>query len=131
MTTAQEAIGVLDMFRVRGDVLMDALLKVLRWAQAAKGLTLDAAQIRSSLAFVEIGRLVQDCRLVTIQGSTRVTVDRADMPDAVLVPLRAYLREIPGFDPAAPLDKQAAGEPGRHHDQVIQSLRPALESYIG
>ena len=52
MTTVQQAIGGLDMFRVRGDVLMDALLKVLRWAQAAKGLKLDAVQIRSSLAFV-------------------------------------------------------------------------------
>jgi hypothetical protein len=131
MTTVQQAIGGLDMFRVRGDVLMDALLKVLRWAQAAKGLTLDAAQIRSSLTFEEIGRLVQDRRLVTTQGSARVTIDLADIPDAVLAPLRAYLREIPGFDSAAPLDKQVPGEPGRHHDQVILSLHTNLESYIG
>lgn len=130
MTASKQVIGVLDMFRVRGDVFMDALLKALRWAQAAKDLKLDAAQIRSSLAFVEIGHLDQDRQLVTTQGSTRVTVGFADIPDAVLAPLRAYLREIPGFDPATPLDKQASGEPGRHHDQVILSLRPDLESYI-
>jgi hypothetical protein len=131
MTASTQAIGVLDMFGVRGDVLMDPLLKALRWEQAAKGLKVDAAQIRSSLAFVEIGRLVQDRQVVTTQGSTRVTVNLADIPDAVLAPLRAYLREIPGFDPAAPLDKQASGEPGWHHDQVILSVRPDLESYIG
>jgi hypothetical protein len=131
MTASKQAIGVLEMFRVRGDVFMDALLKALRWVQAAKGLKRDAVQIRSSLAFVEIGRLVQDRRVVATQGSTRVTVDLADIPDAVLATLRAYLREIPGFDPAAPLDKQASGEPGRHHDQVILSLRPDLESYVG
>ena len=131
MTASKQTIGVLDMFRVRGDVFMDALLKALRWAQAAKGLKLDAAQVRSSLAFVEIGRLVQDRRVVATQGSTRVTVDLADIPDAVLATLRAYLREIPGFDPATPLEKQASGEPGRHHDQVILSLHPDLESYVG
>ena len=119
------------MFRVRGDVFMDGLLKILRWVQAAKGIKLDSAQIRSSLAFVDIDRLVQDRLLVTTRGSTRVTVDVADIPDAVAAPLRAYLHEIPGFDPAAPLDKQALGEPGRHHDQVILSLRPDLESYVG
>ena len=129
MTAIKQAIGVLDIFRVRGDVFMNSLLKVLRWAQAAKGLKLDAAQIRTSLAFVEIGRLAEDRQLVTTQGST--TVDLADIPDAVLAPLRAYLREIPGFDPAAPLDKQASGEAGRHHDQVLLSLRPDLESYVG
>jgi intracellular multiplication protein IcmO len=128
MTAIKQAIGVLDIFRVRGDVFMNALLKVLRWAQAAKGLKLDAAQIRTSLAFVEIGRLAEDRQLVTTQGST--TVDLADIPDAVLAPLRAYLREIPGFDPAAPLDMQASGEAGRHHDQVLLSLRPDLESYV-
>ncbi|HUB47672.1 MAG TPA: hypothetical protein VMB73_22065 [Acetobacteraceae bacterium] len=128
MTAIKQAIGVLDVFRVRGDVFMNALLKVLCWAQAAKGLKLDAVRIRTSFAFVEIGRLGQD-RTVTTQGPT--TVDLADIPDAVLAPLRAYHCEIPGFDPAAPLEKQALGEPGRHHDQVLLSLRPDLESYIG
>jgi hypothetical protein len=37
---------------------------------------------------------------------------------------------IPGFDPAAPLDKQATVEARRPQDQMILSLRPDLESYV-
>ena len=38
MTASKPAIGVLGVFRVRGDVFMDGLLKVLHWVQAAKGI---------------------------------------------------------------------------------------------
>jgi len=130
MTEKEQAVGILDMFRVRGDVLMDGLLKVLHWAHAMKGIKLDAAQIQSSIPFSEVGHLVQDRQLPTKRGASTVTVDVSDIPDTVLAPFRAYLHVIPDFDPALPVDKQPSDEPKRHHDFVVTSLRKNLESYL-
>jgi len=95
-----------------------------------KGIRLDATQIQSSIPFSEVGHLVQDRRLPMKRGSATVTVDVSDIPDSVLAPLRAYLHEIPGFDPALPVDKQTSDQPKQQHDCVIMSLRKGLESYL-
>jgi intracellular multiplication protein IcmO len=123
-------VALLDDFRVRGEVFMDGLLKVLRWAHAEKRVQLDAAQIQISLPFVEVGRLVQARQLATRRGPDAATIDVSDIPEAVLIPLRAYLHELPGFDPRRPADRQATDESRHQHEQVVLSLRKDLGSYL-
>jgi hypothetical protein len=57
-------------------------------------------------------------------------IDVSDIPESVLIPLRAYLHELPGFDPRRPADRQPTDEAMRQHEQVILSLRNDLESYL-
>jgi intracellular multiplication protein IcmO len=130
MSGNEPRVALLDDFRVRGEVFMDGLLKVLRWAQAEKGVRLDAAQIQTCLPFVEVGRLVQARQLATRRGPDVVTIDVSAIPEAVLIPLRAYLHELPGFDPRRPADRQGTHEPQHQHEQVVLSLRKDLESYL-
>lgn len=130
MSGQEQRVVLLDDFRVRGEVFMDGLLKVLRWAQTEKDVRLDAGQIQICLPFVEVGRLVQARQLATRRGPGVAMIDVSDIPEAVLIPLRAYLHELPGFEPRRPADRQPTGEPQHQHEQVILSLRKDLEDYL-
>jgi hypothetical protein len=127
MSEMENRVGMLDDFRVRGDVFMDGLLKVLHW-HAVKGIKLNVAQIHISIPFVKVGRLVQERRLSTRQGSSTVTVDVLDIPEVMIAGFRAYLNELPGFDPM-PGDRQSSNVSRRVHVHVVLSLRKDRESY--
>jgi hypothetical protein len=130
MSGQAQRVALLDDYRVRGEVFMDGLLTVLRWAQAEKGVQLDVAQIEISLPFAQVARLVQARQLATGRRPDAATIDVSDIPEDVLIRLRAYLHELPGFDPRRSADRQRSPVPQQQHEQVILSLRPDLESYL-
>jgi hypothetical protein len=119
-----------DIYRVRATVFVDSLLRVLRWAEITKGITLDVPQIRAALPFVAIGTIVQQRVLPTPQGSGAALLDISDIPDGVLAPLRAYLCETAGFEADRKFDEQPSPVPHEQHAYVVQALNADLASYL-
>lgn len=130
MSGGGTSLGVINAFRVRGEVFVQSLLKVLHWAHAVKGVRPDVAQLRLCLPFATVVRIVQKRVLPLKKGTAILEVDISDIPDPVIAPLRAYLNETTDFDPAHPADTQHSGVPELHHGFVIQSLRKDLGSYL-
>jgi hypothetical protein len=130
MTAPDPNIGVFDVFRIRGDVFVESLLKVLHWAHAVKGVKLDASQLQLCLPYAAVGQIVQERRVPVRKGTAVISVNIADVPDAVLAPLRAYLCETPDYDPSLPTEAQRSGVPEAEHELVVRSLRKSLESYL-
>jgi hypothetical protein len=84
MSDSIPSVGLLDVFRVCGDVFMDGLVKILHWAHATKGIKPNLAQLRLAMPFDEVFRLVQEKRLVTRKGTGVVAVDISDIPNDVI-----------------------------------------------
>jgi hypothetical protein len=130
MTAPDPNIGIFDAFKVRGDVFVEGLVKVLHWAHAVKGVKLDASQLQLCLPYAAVGQIVQERQLPARKGTAVISVDIADIPDTVLAPLRAYLCETPDYDPSLPTQAQKSRIPEAEHGLVVQSLRKSLESYL-
>ena len=55
------------------------------------------------------------CCAIRTTGTTRELDVSGEIPEDVTWPLRAYLGELPGYDPTLPLDKQKGDEPSKQH----------------
>jgi hypothetical protein len=117
-------------YRVRAAVFIDGLLRVLRWAEISKGITLDVPQIRAALPLVAIGAIVQERTLPMPQGVGVAMRNISDIPDGVLAPLRAYLCETAGFEADRKFDEQPSPVPHEQHAYVVQALNADLASYL-
>lgn len=125
-----DGLHISDPFRVRADVFIGAVLSVLTWAVSVKRAKKSERQLRLMLPFEAVGKIVQQRILPAPKGRGVTWLDIAEIPDPSLAPLRAYLGETAGFDPARPFDNQASAEPSAQHGRVLQSLGQDLKKYL-
>ena len=105
-------------FRDRAVALIGTIAPVLVWLRDHKGIPLNIEVIRFSIELRWIWKLAME-RIVLLrdpQTGDICELDVADeIPEDIVWPLRSYLGELPGYDPALPLDKQKGDEPSKQH----------------
>jgi intracellular multiplication protein IcmO len=114
----------------RAIALLQSLAPALAWIRDHKGVEIDASGLCCAAELESIAGLAVERRFLwsrTDTGEIR-TVDVADIPEAQLVPLRAYLGELPGYDLSLPFRHQMSAEPARQHGYVLLSLPENLEN---
>jgi intracellular multiplication protein IcmO len=112
---ANDSNGV---FRERAVALIGTIVPVLVWLRDNKGVSLNIEVIRFSIELRWIWRLAMEKRFALRDPETgaETVIDVSDeIPEDIIWPLKAYLGELPGYDPAVPLDKQRGDEPSKQH----------------
>ena len=94
-----------------------ALQPVLAWARAGKRLSWLEIDLYQVVQLRGIERLSEQ-RMLPV-GTNGGTVELTDLPDGLIEPLRQYLYEIPGYDPALSGQRQRSPEPERQHALVL------------
>ena len=105
-------------FRERAVALVGTIAPVLVWLRDHKGISLNIEIIRSSIELRWIWKLAIEKKVLLRNpddGTTRELDVSGEIPEDVTWPLRAYLGELPGYDPTVPLDKQKGDEPSKQH----------------
>lgn len=122
-------------FRDRAVALVGTVAPVLVWLRDHRGVPLNIDTIRVALELRWIWRMAMERRAGVRDAATGRTREVAcpDIPDEIVWPLRAYLGELPGYDPDLPLEKQRGEEPSKQHGyaqmyftQVFQQLGVSL-----
>ena len=105
-------------FRERAVALIGTIAPVLVWLRDHKGVPLNIDVIRFSIELRWIWKLAMQkiyvLRDADTGKETEIDVD-GEIPEEIIWPLQAYLGELPGYDPAMPLDKQKGDEPSKQH----------------
>jgi intracellular multiplication protein IcmO len=105
-------------FRERAVALIGTITPVLVWMRDHKGVPLNIEVIRESIKLRWIWKMAME-RVFVLRDpetgkETEIDVSN-EMPEEIVWPLKAYLGELPGYDPALPLDKQRGDEPSKQH----------------
>lgn len=108
-----------SVWQARADQLVQGLKAVLAWAREAKGLAPGQPDLRTAVSLRGIAMISQDLRLPVLHAEETGSLDLSGMPDALALPLRRYLVETGGYDPALPFDQQRSDEPARQHSYVL------------
>jgi intracellular multiplication protein IcmO len=119
-------------FRQRAAALLQSMAPALRWIRDHGGIRIDAGGLRCAAELESIAALVFEKQFLWSDTDTgdMSTVNVSDIPDELLFPLRAYLGELPGFDPRLPFNQQRSAEPVTQHAYVLMSLPESLESLL-
>ena len=105
-------------FRDRAVALIGTIAPVLVWLRDHKGITLNIEVVRFAIELRWIWKLAMQKVVVLRDAHTGVETElhvSADIPEDIVWPLKAYLGELPGYDPSVPLDKQKGDEPSKQH----------------
>ena len=105
-------------FRERAVALIGTIVPALVWMRDHKGVSLNIDVIRSSIELRWIWKLAMTRVCIVRNPETGKETDIPvgdEMPEEILWPLKAYLGELPGYDPTVPLDKQKGDEPAKQH----------------
>jgi intracellular multiplication protein IcmO len=105
-------------FRERAVALIGTIAPVLVWLRDHKGVPLNIDVIRFSIELRWIWKLAMQKIYVLRDADTgkETEIDvNGEIPEEIIWPLKAYLGELPGYDPAMPLDKQKGDEPSKQH----------------
>ncbi|MEA2767392.1 MAG: intracellular multiplication protein IcmO [Acetobacteraceae bacterium] len=112
---SNDANGV---FRERAVALIGTIVPALVWMRDNKGITLNIDVIRFSIELRWIWKLAMTRVCIIRDPDTGIETDIPvgnEIPEDILWPLKAYLGELPGYDPTVPLDKQKGDEPAKQH----------------
>ncbi|SFK80803.1 intracellular multiplication protein IcmO [Methylocapsa palsarum] len=105
-------------FRDRAVALIGTITPALVWLRDNKGIPLNIDVIRFSIELRWIWKLAMEKICIVRDPDTGkeepVSVEN-EIPEDILWPLKAYLGELPGYDPSLPLDKQKGDEPSKQH----------------
>ena len=105
-------------FRDRAVALIGTIAPVLVWLRDHKGVSLNIEVIRSSILLPWIWKLAME-KIVLLRDPETGIVTPLDLkdqiPEDIVWPLKAYLGELPGYDPTIPLDKQKGEKPFEQH----------------
>ncbi|MBN8925247.1 MAG: conjugal transfer protein TraG [Rhodospirillales bacterium 69-11] len=105
-------------FRERAVALIGTIAPVLVWLRDVKGVPLNIEIIRFSIELRWIWKLAME-RIALLRNAETGVIDELDLdgeiPEDIVWPLKSYLGELPGYDPALPLDKQKGDEPSKQH----------------
>ena len=105
-------------FRERAVALIGTIAPVLVWLRDHKGVPLNIDVIRFSIELRWIWKLAMQKIYVLRDADTgkETEIDvNGEIPEEIIWPLKAYLGELPGYDPTMPLDKQKGDEPSKQH----------------
>ena len=105
-------------FRERAVALIGTIAPVLVWLRDHKGVSLTIEVIRFSIELRWIWKLAMQ-KIYAVRdpetgAETEIDV-KGEIPEDIVWPLKAYLGELPGYDPSMPLDKQKGDEPSKQH----------------
>ena len=118
-------------WRGRAVALVGCVAPALVWLRDHKGVRLDFEVVRfaTDLRWITKAAL-EGIVLLRDPASGDVTeMDvRGELPDHVVSPLRRYLSEIPGYDPAIPLVQQAR-QALEQHSFVSLSCLPGFDQH--
>jgi intracellular multiplication protein IcmO len=106
-------------WQARADQLVQGLKGVLAWAREAKGLASGQPDLRKAVTLRGIAMISENLRLPVLHAEEGGSLDLSGMPDALALPLRHYLAETGGYDPALPYDQQRSDEPAKQHSYVL------------
>lgn len=119
------------MFRLRAEFFVGTITPALMWLRDVKGIELTIELIRRCTDFGWISRFAIDNIAVVHDPKTgrdtELDVSDASLED-VIWPLRAYLGELPGFSPSAPLGEQS-DLPSQQHGYVTFRLTRNLDRF--
>ena len=105
-------------FRDRAVALIGTITPVLVWLRDHKGTILNIETIRFSIELGWIWKLAIE-KVALLRDPRTGTLTELDLegeiPEDLTWPLRAYLGELPGYDPSLPLDRQRGDEPSKQH----------------
>jgi intracellular multiplication protein IcmO len=112
-------------FKAGAIALLGSLAPVLVWLRDNKRVPIDIEKIRFATELRCVATLVAHRKFLVRNPETgEITdVDVADMPEALLYPLRAYLGETGDFDFNLPWNQQKTNEPARQHSFVLLHFR--------
>ena len=105
-------------FRDRAVALIGTITPVLVWLRDHKGVTLNIETIRFSIEPGWIWKLAMEKIALLRDTRTGALTElhlNGEIPEDLTWPLRAYLGELPGYDPSLPLDRQKGDEPSKQH----------------
>ena len=114
----QASIDGTGLFKERAVGLIGTITPALVWLRDARDVRLDIMMIRFSIELRWIWTLATE-KVALLRdsetGAIREMDVRADIPEDIVRPLKSYLGELPGFDPALPLNQQKSDEPSKLH----------------
>jgi len=108
-------------FMARATALLGALTPALVWMRDNKGVPIDIDAIRHATELQNIASLAID-RVFRRRDQATGAVTEIPVPDideALLYPLKSYLGETGGYDPAMPYNGQKSDEPAKQHSFVV------------
>ena len=112
---SNDANGV---FKERAVALMGTITPILVWLRDVRGVPLNIEVIRFSIELRWIWKVAME-KIALLRdsetGAIRELDVSADIPEAIVWPLKSYLGELPGYDPTLPLNQQKGDEPSKQH----------------
>ncbi len=114
-------------FRRRAVALVGAVAPVLAWVRDCKGVRIDLRQSYLAMELPNLQALVAR-RVFRNRASIDGPVSEtpvADMPEALIRPVRAYLDMLPGFDPSLPCDGRGTAPARQQHSYALSYLAQA------
>ena len=109
MTQTHEFGCYASVWDARANEFERRLHAVLAWARQngaqAQGRSID---LRVATTFPGVVAIAFDHRLSVSGADGATTFDLAGMPDELRAPLRSYVEETGGYDPALPADRQSS-----------------------
>lgn len=117
-------------WRGRTVALVGSVAPALVWLRDRKGIRLDFEAVRFAIDLRWITKAVEGIVLLREAVADEITETdvRGELPDHAVSSLRAYLSEIPGYDPAMPLDQQTRLALG-HHNLVLLSFSLSFKQH--
>ena len=106
------------LFQGRAVALLGTIAPVLVWLRDHKGVLLNIDVIRQSIELRWIYKLAMHKTFSLrdpITGKSEEVSIGGEIPDDLIYPLRAYLGELPGYDPTVPLEQQKSDKPSEQH----------------
>ena len=109
MTQTHHSGRYASVWDARANEFERRLQAVLAWARQngaeAQGRCID---LRIATTFAGVAAIAFDHRLPVSGGDGATTFDLAGMPDELGAPLRSYVEETGGYDPALPANRQSS-----------------------
>lgn len=112
-----------SVFRGRAVALVSAIAPVLVWVRDHKDVQIDLGQIQFAMELPNLCILAAH-RVFRVRHPVSRSVSEmsvADMPEALIGPVQAYLRNLPGCD-----DRQGRAAPGQGHEYALFMLASAI-----
>ena len=117
-----------SVFRGRAVALVSAIAPVLAWVRDHKDVRIDLGQIQFAMELPNLCVLAAH-RVFRVRHPVSRAVSEmpvADMPEALVGPVQAYLRGLPGYDDRLPGDRQGRAAPGQGHEYALFMLASAI-----
>ena len=129
---AQQCVIESPVFQARAAALIDIIAPALVWMRDHKGVPLTIEVLQSALELRTIWTLATQkvFSLRPDEAGTAAEIPVADMPESIVLPVRIYLGELPGFDPSLCYHEHKPGEPDRQHSYVLYYFSPVFREML-